>query len=224
MTLTDSTMFDWLCEGIKSKADQPLVERRGEWHSGKTVLCRAETRKKLLVGAGFKQGDCALVLVQDNLLALEICMAVWALGGCTALVDFKLPDNRLEEYIEATNPNFIIAAKHKRRQVSFGAGVILELPFEVPLDDLPLTAVRAVQREDKAIYITSSGTTAAPRAAARSQGGFCDYVQANEARNGFHVLTGGHFCAIGSLAFSANLSAWLTHLSAGRSIIALDLF
>jgi acyl-coenzyme A synthetase/AMP-(fatty) acid ligase len=203
-----------IVRALECALDQPLVEYRGQYFTGAALLARVHARVADLRQMGLKQGDTALIIVTNNLSAMEQLLACWYLGAAGAFVDFRVPTMRINECQERLKPALTIASRSV-------AGV----PVHVQPHDLaPVTGTLSepcLDTELTALYFSSSGSTGLPSLLPRSQGRIGDLIGGlyPEIEN----FAPGAMLAATSLAYSASVYRWLCNLARGRLTVALDL-
>ena len=203
-----------IVRALEFAVDRPLVEYRGQCFTGAVLLARVHARVADLRQMGLKQGDIALIIVTDNLSAIEQLLACWYLGAAGAFVDFRVPAVRIKEWQDRLNPALIIASRPL-------AGVSVhaqphDLPpvagtFSEPCLDTELTA----------LYVSSSGSTGLPSLLPISQGRIGDLIR--QLYPEIENFSPGAMLAVTSLAYSASVYRWLCNLAQGRLTVALDL-
>jgi acyl-coenzyme A synthetase/AMP-(fatty) acid ligase len=203
-----------IVRALEFAVDRPLVEYRGQYFTGATMLVRVRARAADLQQMGLTQGDTALIIVADNLSAIEQLLACWYLGAAGAFVDFRVPTVRIKEWQDRLNPALIIASRPL-------AGVSVHVqPHDLP----PATGTLSEPRLDTeltALYFSSSGSTGLPNLFPISQGRIGDLI--GELYPEIENFTPGAMLAATSLAYSASVYRWLCNLARGRLTVALDL-
>lgn len=203
-----------IVRALKFAVDRPLVEYRGQYFTGATMLARVHARAADLRQMGLNQGDTALIIVTDNISAIEQLLACWYLGAAGAFVDFRVPTVRIQEWHDRLNPALIIASRPV-------AGVSVHVqPHDLP----PVTGTLlepCLDTELTALYFSSSGTTGLPRLLPVSQGRIGDLI--GELYPEIETFAPGAMLAATSLAYSASVYRWLCNLVRGRLTVAMDL-
>lgn len=205
------TALDRLTSGLEQAADAPLVEYRGRWHDGKAILSRAGSFARQLRAAGLAEGDLALIVVSDNLAAMQMLLGCWMLGAAGCQIDFRTSPARLEEIRQRLAPRLLVATRRT-------AGLDLLLSDTAP-EEAPPTVSRDPDRI--ADYIATSGSTGLPKLTPTTQGRLGRRI-ATLIENGERGAWGTAVSAL-SVAYPASRGIWLRNLAAGRPIIALDL-
>lgn len=207
------TALERLTAGLEQAGRAPLVDYRGVWHDGTTILGRATAQAVQMRAAGLGVGDAALIVVSDNLSALQLLIGCWMLGASGCLVDFRTPPARLAEWRQRLTPRFVVATRRNP------AADLLLSPTPDPLGRLSCPAPR--DPDLVADHFSTSGSTGLPKLTPTTQG-----------RLGRRILTliesgergyWGRAVSGLSVAYPASRGIWLRNLAAGRPIIALDL-
>lgn len=203
-------IFDALCDA----KDRPIIERRGRWFSGQEILDRVYSRAMDLKSVGIEPTDTALIVVSDNMCAIEQLLACWINGVAGAFVDFRTPSARISETKKQLNARIIIGLK-PNNEISQHIQEVDPKPIAFSSDQLNFYP------DNIAIFMSSSGTTGAPRFTPITQSKLAkNLIATSQARD---WETPGAALSPLSVAYSASSFLWLSILSVGRSIVALDL-
>lgn len=208
------TGLDMVLAALEAAADAPVVEYRGRSHGGHALLARVRARAQDLAAQGIGPDRTVLILVTDNLSAMEQMLACWTLGAAGCFVDGQSPPERVAEWMERLSPALCLGVRLK-------AGVQAHLQ---PRDPVPVAdgALRppgdeAVRAARLASIASTSGTTGQPKIQRHSQGRLGDILRSLPIRTG-----GGAMLSATSLAYSASYLGWLRSLAGGRRIVAMD--
>lgn len=211
---SELTALDMLCRGLQQAAALPLINYRGAWVTGAGFHAGAEAFAGQMQAAGLGAGDCVLIIVTDNLSAMQAMLAAWMLGASTFLVDFRSTAERFVEWQNRLSPKLVVSSR------AVAAAAALQ-PLLLRADR-PVPVTLAVLAEDRvADYISTSGSTGLPRLTPTLQ-----------KRLGFrirHMMDSGERGAWGravsalSVAYPASRAIWLRNLAAAKPIVALDL-
>lgn len=208
-----------ILDALAARSDDVLVIARGEGFTGQQLLDRIRARAADLKDAGLRSGDRVLIVVSDNLAAMEQLLASWTLGASGCFVDFRTPPARLAEWHERLGAALVLATR------ATGLPHSHVQPYNPPAaaqvrTDWPLP-------EQEALIVASSGTTGLPSLFPKTQAAMEANLQAQiaEARTwGIWDGSGrGAMLAAISVGYSAAAFQWLRNLSAGRPIVALSL-
>jgi long-chain acyl-CoA synthetase len=212
-----TTAFTQIMASIDQLADKPLIETRGKWLTGAELKARIAARREDLRRAGLEPRQLAMIVVSDNLCAIEQLLACWWLGAAGCFVDFRTPPNRMTEWRGQLNPSLIVGL---RAIPDVPVHVQSRAPAISPDHDVTSDAFD-IDPAHLAIIFSSSGTTSRPVLNFTSQGRLAANLAA-QARDANLVASGTSLSAI-SVAYSAMSANWLTNLFIGRPLIALDL-
>lgn len=208
-----TTALATILAALKKRADLDTVERRGRWLTGGQFLDRIHARAADLAGSGLKPGETALIVVSDNMLAMETLFGCWMRGIAGAFVDFRTPPRRISDL-----------ARHLGAARIIGHRPIDGLDIWLARDGVAVAEHGFAKHVDPAagaIVYMSSGTTGPVKAYPRTQGDLGDalaeYCAMDEAMPDSRMLS-----AI-SVAYSASAFQWLRSLANGTPIAAMDL-
>lgn len=203
-----------IVRALECAVDLPLVEYRGQYFTGAALLARVRARVADLRQMGLKQGDTALIIVTDNLSAIEQLLACWYLGAAGAFVDFRVPTVRINEWQDRLKPAIIIAS----RPVAGVPVYVQPHKLSYAAEDLP----RLPEDPERiALYFSSSGSTGLPSLLPMSQRRIAQVIDERCLEIG--ELAEGAMLAATSLGYSASVHRWLSNLVLGRLTVALDL-
>jgi len=208
-----TTALATILAALEKRADLDTVERRGHWLTGGQFLDRIGARAADLPGAGLKPGETALIVVSDNMLAMETLFGCWMRGIAGAFVDFRTPPRRISDL-----------AQHLGAARIIGQRPVNGLDIWLARDGVAATDHSAPNHIDPAagaIVYMSSGTTGPVKTYPRTQENLSDalaeYCAMDEAMANSRMLS-----AI-SVAYSASAFQWLRSLANGTPIVAMDL-
>jgi len=208
------TALALIVAALKGAEKAPLVEYRGRSFTGAELLGRIQARAGDLRAAGLHDGDTALIVVNDNLSAIEQLIACWWLGASGCLVDFRSAPARIAEWVARLAPGLVIGL-----HPVLGTGIHLQTrnpdpdsAFADPLPDNP---------DRIALSWSSSGSTGMPSLHARSQQVLATALRRYIAES--QAEPWGTMLSPVSVAYSASCHRWLRNLAAAKPIVALDL-
>lgn len=216
-----TTALTAILNALSGAGSAPIVSFRGQSLSGDDVLARIRARAADLHGAGLGVGDTALIVVSDNLTAIEQLLALWWLGAAGCLVDFRATPQRIAEWCDRLGPRLVLGARPM-------AGVALHLQphgLQTGAEGLP----EPVADPDlRALYRSSSGSTGLPSLHPVAQGPLLASLQEMVGWAGeWGVWPEGVPCpaTLGavSVGYAASAYQWLRNLLAAKPIVALDL-
>jgi len=208
------TALALITDALEAAGTGPAVEYRGHRFDGAALLSRIRARANDLHSHGLATTDTALIVVTDNLSAIEQLVACWMLGASGFLLDFRTPPARIDEWSLRLSPAVLLGVR------AYGG---LDLHMQ-PRDPLPAGQLDFPVADDPfliASHVSSSGSTGPPRLQAYRQGGLAEALgranaAAGDAGQGFTLSTS-------SVGYSASWFLWLRNLAAARPILALDL-
>ncbi|MFD1740207.1 class I adenylate-forming enzyme family protein [Cypionkella sinensis] len=212
-----TTALEAILNALDTDPDRPRVENRGRAFSGADLRGRIGARAADLQSAGVKQDDRILIIVSDNLSAIEQLIACWILGASAVLVDFRAPSSRIEEWRQRIAPQLVLGLRtvpgqHVHRQAR---------DPDPAMPDLEKFSYQSHAPGRLALCVSSSGTTGLPK--------LTDVTQDRLAwiltllNDDPRTLRQGTFLSAMSVGFSASCYVWLRLLLSGRPILALDL-
>jgi len=212
---------DGIFAALDRAADRVLVTARGKNLTGRTLRARIAARAADLRRAGVQPGARALIVVSDNLAAVEQLLALWTLGAAGCFVDFRTPPARLAEWRDRLGAAFVLGIR--------STGLTPEHLQPRDPDPVPdmADAQLPVTLEAEAFIRSSSGTTGLPKLHPLTHEALDGILlaQINEAEGWgiWDAEGGGAMLAAISVGYSASAFQWLRNLRAGRPIVALDL-
>ncbi|WGW03641.1 class I adenylate-forming enzyme family protein [Tropicibacter oceani] len=210
-----TTAWQIIYDALTRHGQAPVIERRGQWRSGAAILQAIAARAEELAQLGLRPGQTALIVVSDNLVAIETLFACWHMGASAGFVDFRAPAARITQMAARMQAALVVG----RRRVA-GLDIAVQAAEAAMTDAPPLTLAKP-EPEQTAIVFTSSGTTGEPRLRPSSQGKLGKSLD-DFCRSEDHGKGG---CLLGatSFAYSASCNGWLRALASGKRIVALDL-
>jgi acyl-coenzyme A synthetase/AMP-(fatty) acid ligase len=209
-----TTALEAILQSLDSDSGRPRVEYRGRFYSGADLRGRIAARAADLRAAGLCQGDKVLIIVSENLAAIEQLLACWVCGAAGVFVDFRSPASRIEEWRSRVAPRLVIGVRAV-------AGQPVHLQPSDPALVVPLTLAADLSPGRVALCVSSSGTTGLPK--------LLDVVQdrlfwiLQTLNDDALSVRAGTFLSAQSVSFSASCYVWLRLLLSGRLILALDL-
>jgi acyl-coenzyme A synthetase/AMP-(fatty) acid ligase len=215
------TALKGIVGALESVATKPIVEQRGHFFTGGDLLQRIRARSADLQQAGVKAGDTVLIVVSDNVVAIEQLVACWWLGAAGCLVDFRLPSERIAEWQSRLTSALVLGV----RPIS---GTPVHIQPQDPSPTADLLPELPGNTDTCAIVFASSGSTGLPSLLPITQGRLKEIVQETiseaEALGVWTAYeTGGAMLSATSVGYSASGFKWLRNLSAARSIVSLDI-
>ena len=214
ITTENTTALGMIIAALGAAKDRPIVERRGRWYTGQNLLDRIYARAADLQSVGFRKSGMAVIIVSDNLIAIEQLLACWIIGGAGACVDFRTPPVRITESVAQLDASLVIGLKQLD-------GVAMHIQTVSPKIGDQQVQTSNVSPDSIAIHFASSGTTGPPRFTPSTQSRLGTNIKTtNQARD--WDVPGAALSAI-SVGYSASCFLWLSKLSEGKPIVALDL-
>lgn len=208
------TALALITDALMAADPGPLVEYRGHRFDGAALLSRIRARANDLHSRKLAPGDTALIVVTDNLSAIEQLIACWMVGASGFLLDFRTTPARIGEWARRLSPAVLLG-------VRACAGLDLHIQ---PRDPLPAGQLAFPVADDPSLiasHVSSSGSTGPPRVQTYRQDGLAKALGRAIAESD---ATGqGFTLSSSSVGYSASWFLWLCSLAAARSILALDL-
>ncbi len=139
---------------------------RRDWYFGELIACSAGL-SGAFAARGVKRGDVVMTLVGNRVEWVLTLLACWRMGAVALPCNTQLRRGDLEHRVAAADPKLCVGEE----------GLLGELPDEVPTmtmaeiatvldEDLPQetpAAIEAMDPEDPALIVFTSGTTGEPR-------------------------------------------------------------
>ncbi len=140
--------------------------RRRDWHFGE-LIARSAGLSGAFAARGVRRGDVVMTLLGNRIEWALTLLACWRMGAVALPCSPQLRRHDLEQRVGAAEPALCVAAEE----------MLAELPDGVPtmtLDEVAATldedrpqetpaAIEAMDREDPALIVFTSGTTGEPR-------------------------------------------------------------
>ncbi|THD82768.1 hypothetical protein E7811_11425 [Aliigemmobacter aestuarii] len=208
-----TTALGGILRALSDASGRVLVEYRGRRFTGADLLTRIEARAADLRQAGLGAGQTVLIVVSDNLAAIEQMIACWMNGSCGHFVDFRSPPARIAEWRARLSPSLVVGLR------AMTGGDVRIQPRDPAATDgfLPVEA----DPSSRALHLASSGTTGLPTLTDVTQARLAEVLQHSAVE--LHRDPRGATLSSVSVAFSASAYLWLRHLLVGQPILALDL-
>jgi acyl-coenzyme A synthetase/AMP-(fatty) acid ligase len=208
------TALALITDALKAAGPASVVEYRGGHFDGAALLSRIRARANDLHSRRLAAGDTALIVVTDNLSAVEQLIACWMVGASGFLLDFRTTPARIGEWSQRLSPTVMLGVRPS-------AGLDLHLQ---PRDTLPADQLDFPAADDPSLiagHVSSSGSTGPPRLQKYRQDGLAKAIgraiaESDAAGQGFTLSSS-------SVGYSASWFLWLCSLAAARPILALDL-
>jgi acyl-coenzyme A synthetase/AMP-(fatty) acid ligase len=211
---SELTALDMLRNGLQQAATAPLIEYRGAWVTGAAFQAGAEAFAGQMQAAGLGEGDCALIIVTDNLSAMQGLLGAWMLGASTFLVDFRTTPDRFVEWQNRILPKVVVSSRELAAAAALHPLVLRA--------DRPVPAHFSILAEDRvADHVSTSGSTGLPRLTPAMQKRLGLRIR-QMMDNGERGAWGRAVSAL-SVAYPASRAIWLRNLAAAKPIVALDL-
>ena len=150
-----TSAVEGILRSLDSAPRKVRVEDRGRDVTGGDLRGRINARAADLHRAGQRPGDRVLIVVSENLAAIGKSIASRTLGASGLLVDFRVPQARIDEWQDRLSPVLTVG----QRRVEG-----LELHVQ-PRDTEPAAAPSTgmdIPPDGVALMVTWSGTTGMP--------------------------------------------------------------
>ena len=210
-----------ILQSLELAGDRTIVQYRDRRFSGRDIISRVQARIADLQRSDLSSGKNVLILVHDNLSAMEQLLACWCLGLAVCFVDFRTTPERIVEWRRRLQPSLIIGLRPFP-----GIDIHLQSSDPAPINCDPFD--HPADFNLCAIWTASSGATGMPKLHSITQSGL-DRMLRNLVNTtedwGVWSQDGGPDAMLSatSVSYSASAFQWLRNLRAGRPIVALDL-
>ncbi|HEX2393690.1 MAG TPA: AMP-binding protein [Solirubrobacterales bacterium] len=139
---------------------------RRDWHFGELVACSAGL-SGAFAARGVRRGDVVMTLVGNRIEWVLTLLACWRMGAVALPCNTQLRRHDLEHRIAAADPKLCVGEEALLAELPGGVPAMTMAEVARVLDeDLPQetpTAVEAMDPEDPALIVFTSGTTGEPR-------------------------------------------------------------
>jgi acyl-coenzyme A synthetase/AMP-(fatty) acid ligase len=139
---------------------------RRDWHFGELIACSAGL-SGALAARGVKRGDVVMTLVGNRIEWVLTLLACWRMGAVALPCNTQLRRHDLEHRVAAANPKLCVGEEGPLAELPDGVAVMTMAEIGAVLDeDRPQetpAAIAAMEAEDPALIVFTSGTTGEPR-------------------------------------------------------------
>jgi acyl-coenzyme A synthetase/AMP-(fatty) acid ligase len=139
---------------------------RRDWHFGELIACSAGL-SGALAARGVKRGDVVMTLVGNRIEWVLTLLACWRMGAVALPCNTMLRRHDLEHRVAAANPVLCVGEEALLAELPDGVLTMTMAEIATVLDeDLPQetpAAIEAMEPEDPALIVFTSGTTGEPR-------------------------------------------------------------
>jgi acetyl-CoA synthetase len=139
---------------------------RRDWHFGELIACSAGL-SGAFAARGVKRGDVVMTLVGNRIEWVLTLLACWRMGAVALPCNTQLRRQDLEHRVGAANPKLCVGEERLLAELPDGAPAMTLAEVEAVLDeDRPQetpAAIAAMDAEDPALIVFTSGTTGEPR-------------------------------------------------------------
>lgn len=192
---------------------ETAVEYRGRAYSGDEIFGRVKARAEDLQAAGVGKDDVLVIIVSENLTAVEILLASWVVGASGYFVDFRTAPDRVHEWKDRLGASLIVGT----RQLSGVEMRVQPVHPEPAQGDVALDS----DPDSNSIWFSTSGTTGLPKFAPRTQARLAEIVANMEADQS--IPHGSAVLSPTSVGYSSSGFLWVRFLAMQRKIVALDI-
>jgi acyl-coenzyme A synthetase/AMP-(fatty) acid ligase len=139
---------------------------RRDWYFGELIACSAGL-SGAFAARGVKRGDVVMTLVGNRIEWVLTLLACWRMGAVALPCNTMLRRHDLEHRVAAANPKLCVGEEALLAELPGGLATMTMAEIATVLDeDLPQEApasVAAMDPEDPALIVFTSGTTGEPR-------------------------------------------------------------
>jgi acyl-coenzyme A synthetase/AMP-(fatty) acid ligase len=139
---------------------------RRDWHFGELIACSAGL-SGAFAARGVKRGDVVMTLVGNRIEWVLTLLACWRMGAVALPCNTQLRQHDLEHRVAAANPKLCVGEVELLAELPDGMATMNMAEVAAVLDeDLPQETpapVEAMDPEDPALIVFTSGTTGEPR-------------------------------------------------------------
>ncbi len=139
---------------------------RRDWYFGELIACSAGI-SGALAARGVERGDVVMTLVGNRIEWVLTLLACWRMGAVALPCNPQLRPHDLELRVEAASPKLCVGEAELLASLPAGVATMdLDEVATVLDEDLPQetpAAIEAMEPEDPALIVFTSGTTGAPR-------------------------------------------------------------
>jgi acyl-coenzyme A synthetase/AMP-(fatty) acid ligase len=139
---------------------------RRDWHFGELIACSAGL-SGAFAARGVKRGDVVMTLVGNRIEWVLTLLACWRMGAVALPCNTQLRRHDLEHRVAAANPQLCVGEEGLLAELPDGVRTMDMAEIATVLDeDLPQetpAAIAAMEPEDPALIVFTSGTTGDPR-------------------------------------------------------------
>jgi acetyl-CoA synthetase len=139
---------------------------RRDWHFGELIACSAGL-SGAFAARGVRRGDVVMTLVGNRIEWVLTLLACWRMGAVALPCNTQLRRQDLEHRVGAANPKLCVGEERLLAELPDGVPTMSLAEVDAILDeDRPQetpAAIEAMQAEDPALIVFTSGTTGEPR-------------------------------------------------------------
>lgn len=139
---------------------------RRDWHFGELIACSAGL-SGAFAARGVRRGDVVMTLAGNRIEWVLTLLACWRMGAVALPCNTQLRRHDLEHRVAAANPKLCVGEEALLGELPGGVATMTMDEVATVLDeDLPQetpAAVEAMEPEDPALIVFTSGTTGEPR-------------------------------------------------------------
>jgi acyl-coenzyme A synthetase/AMP-(fatty) acid ligase len=139
---------------------------RRDWYFGELIACSAGL-SGAFAARGVKRGDVVMTLVGNRIEWVLTLLACWRMGAVALPCNTQLRRHDLELRVAAANPKLCVGEEELLTELPDGVPTMTMAEIATVLDeDLPQETpapIEAMDAEDPALIVFTSGTTGEPR-------------------------------------------------------------